>query len=304
MAGKSGISISVAGRSDLRAAIVPRIAESDKRTSGKVLVVGGSADFHGAPALAYSAAYAMLSALRAGAGYVSAFVPESALLANRKVSPNVIVRPFAKDVLSMADVPKISDSIRHSDSVVIGPGLGGSNRSALAVAKLVRVACTTKKAAVVDADAIAAVSRAPELNRSVVLTPNKNEFERAWGRVPKGEAAAVKAVAKVSQEIGACVLLKGHRTIISDGRTAKLVKSSSAALATMGTGDVLSGIIAGLAASNHDTFKSAVAGAYLHSRIGDVLHKKIGDRILATDVIDEVPAALMGELHGTHRMSQ
>ena len=277
-----------AGPGDIYLASTPRDAKSDKRTNGRVLVIGGSKDFHGAPALAYSASYAMLAALRSGAGYVSAFVPESAVLANRRVSPNVIVRAFSGDALSERDVEPISKAVAHFDSVVIGPGLGRDEESLSAANNIIRATQKLGKSLVIDADAITAI-KSQRLKGTAVITPNRREFEPVWGSLPRSTQGIAKRVLQAAQGTGACVLLKGHTTIVSDGHAIKMIQSGSAALGTMGTGDVLSGMIAGFAAENHNIFRSAIAGAYLHSAIGDTLHRKIGDRILATDVIKNIP---------------
>ena len=102
----------------------------------------------------------------------------------------------------------------------------------------------------------------------------------------------IDAVKKLASRLGANVLLKGHVTIISDGRRVKLVESRTATLATMGTGDVLSGIIGGYMTRNGNAFVSAVAGAYLQARIGDLLYKEKGYHAIATDALDYIPRIL------------
>ncbi len=284
--------ISTAGFKDLNLALIPRRSHSDKYSNGRVLVIGGSADFHGAPALSYSAAYAMLSAMRTGAGYVSAFVPRSALMANRSVSPCVIVRPFRSNILSKADLKQIFEHAGRSDSIVIGPGLGRRANSINAAKSIIKHCVKMNKIVIVDADAIDSGANLEELCKNVVFTPNRIEFEREFGAVPKNKAKAIKKVEDTANKMNACIMLKGHETIISNGTSTKIVRSKSAALATMGTGDVLSGIIGGLSAINKDGFVSAVAGAYLHAMIGDILHKKFGDHITPMDLVERIPSAL------------
>jgi NAD(P)H-hydrate epimerase len=106
--------------------------------------------------------------------------------------------------------------------------------------------------------------------------------------------ARVNAVKKLANRLGTNVLLKGHVTIISDGRRVKLVEPKTATLATMGTGDVLSGIIGGYMTLNKDVFLSAVAGAYLHARIGDLLYREKGYHAIAADVLEYIPKMLKG----------
>lgn len=292
-----------AGVNDLISAIRPRTLDSDKYANGRVLVIGGSADFHGAPALSYSAAYAMLAAMRSGAGYVSAFVPRSALAANRAVSPCVIVRPFKLKNLSKSDTGPIIKHADRSDSIIIGPGLGRSANSA-AAAKLIVMHCIKRlKVVVVDADAIRAASKLKG-NGHIIFTPNRSEFEREWGPVPNRKADICKKVEETARKTGACILLKGHETVVSNGYSTKIIRSKSAALATMGTGDVLSGIIGGLAAINNDAFVSAVAGAYVHAKIGDMLHAKIGDCLTPMDLVKNVHVALNMYNYSMHKFKK
>ena len=88
------------------------------------------------------------------------------------------------------------------------------------------------------------------------------------------------------------MLLKGHETVVTDGKRTKIIRAKSSALAVMGTGDVLSGMIGAYAAKNNDLFVAGVAGAYLHAMIGDALYKEKGNHILASDVVDGIPKIL------------
>jgi NAD(P)H-hydrate epimerase len=260
------------------------------------MVIGGGEDFHGAPALASTAAYNMLAAMRTGAGYVSSFVPKSIIEANRAVSANVIVRPLKGRNLSERDVKDLVNAAAHFDAVAIGNGLGRSAATEKAAAKLI-AAISKEKKVVVDADAIYSISSSrAKLGRNVLLTPNEKEFGALCKeKVARTDLNGRVAVAlKVSKLLGTNLLLKGHEAVITDGTRVVVVKSGSSSLAVMGTGDVLSGIIAAYAAKNDDLFIAAVAGAYLHSKIGDHLHKQMGDHIVASDVVDAIPLVLKG----------
>ena len=106
---------SFAGSRDLRLASVPRGPYSSKRSNGKLLIVGGSEIYHGAPALASNAAYMVLAALRTGIGYVIEFVPKSVLNSTRSVSPDIIVRPLAGNNLNSRDIPMLINSLDNSE---------------------------------------------------------------------------------------------------------------------------------------------------------------------------------------------
>jgi NAD(P)H-hydrate epimerase len=285
----------LAGPKDLAAATMQRNMFSSKLENGKVMIVGGSEDYHGAPALASTAAYNLLAALRVGAGYATAFVPRSILTPNRAVSPNVIVRQLSRSNLSAADLPLLKASMRHFDSLVVGMGIGRSSESANAASKLIAYALKTGKATVIDADAIYAVSRyRVRLNDNAIIMPNEREFELLYsGRIRKNALAErIRASAELAKRLNTNILLKGHDTIITDGKRTKVVRARHAALAVMGTGDVLSGIVGAYAAKTGDAFASGVAGAYLHATIGDRLYKEKGNHILASDVVDYIPKIL------------
>ena len=285
-----------ASAKDLKRALHGRKPDSTKRDNGRVIVIGGSEDFHGAPALAGNAAYALLAALRTGAGYATAFVPRSVLVPARCVAPDVIVRPLKGSNLSASDALMISKRMKDYDSVVIGPGLGRTGSSAAAAANIIKSAAAGGSNTVVDADAIRAIpGRLKRLGRNVVVTPQEREFSILYGKAigKMDEKHRTEAAMQVASGLRCNVLLKGHRTIVTNGRRVKVVRPRSAALATMGTGDVLSGIIGGIAANHDNMFEAAVAGAYLHAAIGDILHYRIGDRIIPSDIVNEIPRSIM-----------
>ena len=127
-----------------------------------------------------------------------------------------------------------------------------------------------------------------------MITPNLEELGLfCKGKLAQNDMhARIGAAIKLSRMLNSNVLLKGHEGIITDGRRVKVAKSNSSALATMGTGDVLAGMIGAYAAQNKDMFVAVVAASYLHKRIGDRLHKEEGNHILATDIVDAIPRAL------------
>ncbi len=280
----------VAGPGDIYIASRHREIESNKSTNGRVLVIGGSHIFHGAPALSYSASYAMLAALRVGSGYVSAYVPKSAQQANRSVSTNVIVRSFIENELSGADMPEIKESINHSDAVVLGPGLGGSFNSIDAAKEIVRYCIVKNKNIVVDADAIGSIDG--KLAMNVLITPNISEFKKLLNsklELNGNILLASKSAMRFAKSHNVNVLLKAHISILTDGDRIKIISPKSASLASMGTGDVLAGIIAAYAAIGNAPFEAAAAGAYVHSRIGDLLYEIKGNHLVASDIINMIP---------------
>lgn len=285
----------VAGDMDLDLASKPRSLYGSKLDNGRVLVIGGSARFHGAPVLASNAAYLTLAALRTGAGYVVTCVPRSIVLPVRKLSPNMIVVPLSGDNVNAKDLSLLKKEAEKADVVIVGPGLGREKASLATAAKIVSYCMELGKKIIVDADAIRALRLLNwRLNKNVLITPNDNEFLHIFKvRLDKRDLEKrIRTVANVAKNLNANVLLKGHVTILSDGSVAKIIRAKTAALATMGTGDVLAGIIGGLAARKNDMLSAAAAGAFVHARIGDVLYKEKGYHAIASDVVDYIPRVM------------
>ena len=281
------------GDKELRLAATPRSRFSNKRTNGRILIIGGSSRFHGAPVLVSNAAYLTLAAMRVGTGYAITCVPKSVLSPVRKLSPNLIVRPLSGENLSGRDLPELMSEAERADCIVIGPGLGRSAATLHAVAKLVSYCLKLDKKLLLDADAILAAGAVHrKLGSNALITPNDSEFHRLSKAELTGRNARIEAAKRLALKLGTNVLLKGHATVITDGKQTKIVEPRTATLATMGTGDVLSGIIGGYMALNGNVFLSACAGAYLQAMVGDLLYKEKGYHAIATDVLDYIPRIL------------
>ncbi len=234
----------------------PRDPEGHKGTFGTVGVIGGCADddahMLGAPALAARAA------LRSGAGLVKIAAPMPIIDAVVTICPSATGLPLACDDHNQIRVqPAIQLVDRLSEDVsclVVGPGLGSS-----APIEPISLRCVQQDACpvVVDADAVNALARVPELAQdfraSAVLTPHPGEYARLAKSLnlnadPKAESSRPGACEALAQRLGCVVVLKGHRTVVSDGQRTWTNDSGTQALGTAGTGDVLSGLIAGLVA--------------------------------------------------------
>lgn len=282
-----------AGIGDVGLAYRPRKLYSDKYMNGKVVVVGGGLSFHGAPVLASTAVNNTLAAMRVGAGYAITCVPKGIEHAVRSASPELVVRALSGDYLDQKDLETLKSVAKRASAIVIGPGLGRFRETLDTVKEFVSYASGKDKRVIVDADALYAVA-GMKLNRNVLITPNRFEMRLfyKYKLIDTDTPSRSKAARLVAKKMDANVLLKGHKSIITDGIRLRSVTAKSAALATMGTGDALSGIIAGFAARENDLFACAVAGAYVHTAIGDRLFKKMGNHIIATDVVSAIPEVL------------
>lgn len=265
-----------------------RPVEGHKGMFGRVLVVGGNDQMIGAPVMAGT------SALRSGAGLVQIAVPRAILAAALSITPELIGLALNKT----ASTNQLLQAAEQADAVVIGPGLGKSPDAATRLTRLVRLT----KPIVVDADALnllAMQKRWPAYFKArAVLTPHPGEMSRLaklLGRseVPPDEQGRIEIATAAAQAFGQVIVLKGYRTVITDGKRLHVNDTGDSSLSKAGTGDVLSGIIGTLLAQEMDRFDAAVAAVWIHGRAGEIAGKRLGRRcVLAREVIDSIPDAI------------
>ncbi len=265
--------------------------DSNKYSNGSLLVVGGSKSYRGAPLMAGFGANAAYSALRSGSGYVTVAVPQGAAYDSFGLLPDLIVKELPE---GEREVATTIAGIKHN-VIVVGPGIEKSEVGFGLVNGVVREEASRKNIVVLDAGAIGVVKEYKNmLNRRMILTPHDGEFRELTGIRLSGKSLRERIHAAINFAKGSncTVVLKGHETIITNGERLKINMAKSAALATMGTGDVLDGVIGSFAASTGKIFESAVAGVYIHSLAGDRLAERMGDGVTAHDVIEEIPKVI------------
>jgi hydroxyethylthiazole kinase-like uncharacterized protein yjeF len=250
---------------------------SHKHSRGRVIVVSGEMWSTGAARLSAR------GALRIGAGLVTLLSPPDALLVNAAHLEAVMLRPFDTDV-------ELEAAATDVDAAVIGPAAGVDEATVSNLFALAR----TGAAIVIDADALTAFRDDPEelfsvLDRDDVLTPHPGEFERVFPGLLKAVPERVTAARRASAKAHAVVLLKGPDTVIAapDGRCA-VNMNGSPWLATAGSGDVLTGFIAGLIAQGMDSFEAACAGVWIHAEAA-ALH---GPGLISEDLPGLAPQVL------------
>lgn len=272
---------------DVLALLPDRKEETHKGDYGKILLLCGSRGYTGAAALA------AMGALRTGAGLVYLAVPESIyqIEAVKLTEAVVLPLPDMDGMLSESAVPTIEDMLHKMDAVLIGPGLGQSVGT-LSVLKTVleKAVCPV----VVDADGINLISSHKDLLRGrkapTILTPHEGEFERLAG--PVG-ACRETAALRLSSELGCIVVLKGHRTVITDGFHTYRNLTGNPGMAVGGCGDVLAGIIVSLAGQGLSPIEAAAAGVWIHGAAGDICASEIGQYgMLPTDMVEVLPRLL------------
>ena len=272
---------------DIDRLLPQRDENAHKGDFGRVLLLCGSLGYTGA------AYFAAMGALRSGAGLVYLGIPESiyAIEAGKLNEPVIFPLPDQGGRLSEAAVPEILERLPRMDAVLIGPGLGLSEGTfAVLKAVLTHAACPV----VVDADGITLLVRHMDILRGreapTVLTPHAGEFSRLFGPVGDDRMAAARRAALDS---GSIVLLKGHRTCITDGARDYRNPTGNPGMAVGGSGDVLAGVLVSLLGQGLEPLEGAACAAWLHGKAGDLCASAMGQYgMLPTDLLSFLPRLL------------
>lgn len=271
----------------------PRPVDGHKGMFGRLLIVGGSDEMIGAPVFAGTAA------LRTGAGLVQIAMPKSVLATALSITPELIGLG-----LTARGNRRLLEAAEKADVLVIGPGLGQSAESDERLNQLMRL----DKLAVVDADALNFLAKKKSwpawFKLRAVLTPHPGEMKRlaqliGQSSVPSDEAGRIDIAVAAANAFKQIIVLKGYRTVITDGKRVAINHTGNSSLSKAGAGDVLSGIIGTLLAQEMDPFDAAMLGVYLHGRAGEIAGERLGMRsVLANDVVASLSESLrVKELH-------
>jgi hydroxyethylthiazole kinase-like uncharacterized protein yjeF len=277
-----------AGPGDVLAITKLRLAGSHKGDFGRLLVVGGSETFSGAPALVAQAA------LRTGVDLAYLSAPERTAYAISSISPDLITVKLKGTHLNLGNISELEEYIKVSNAVAAGPGLGLHEETRTSVKRLVDAVEQARKPLLLDADALKAfASFKKKLKVPLVLTPHAGEFEILTGKkIPDSLAQKAMQVQKTASALGAVLLLKGHVDIISDGKRTKLNFTGNPGMTVGGTGDVLSGIVGAFLAQGVNPFEAAVAGAFVNGAAGDFVFSEKGAHMMASDLFEWIPHVL------------
>ncbi len=273
---------------EMRRYITPRAADSHKGTYGTVLSVCGSYGMAGAAALAATAA------LRSGCGLVVAALPKSIYPIVAVQLPEAVFAPY--DTAGSA-AAMLLPRLKTADALLVGCGLGQSHDTADLLTALLTEADVP---IILDADGINLVARHIVLTETIkaplILTPHPMEMARLLG-VTVGEVQADREVAarEAVRRTGAVVVLKGHRTVIATPSGDVFInETGNPGMAVGGSGDVLAGIIAGLAAQGLSPEAAARCGVYLHGAAGDRAAARLSQHaMLPSDILDELPGLFL-----------
>ena len=271
-----------------------RAAESHKGDYGRVLVIGGSRGKAGAVALAG------MATLRSGAGLVTVAVPRSIQAVVAGFEPSMMTLGLGdaeSDELGQESIPELREILPAMTCLALGPGMGTSPGSVRLTHWLYhRVA----QPMVVDADGLNALSTWPEGLRLAygprILTPHPGEFQRLTGEKCADDlnkrADQAATLCRLDPTGNTILVLKGHRTLVTDGRQVSFNPTGNPGMATGGSGDVLTGTIAGLLAQGMGPFESARLGVQVHGLAGDRAAKEVGEiSLIASDLLRFLPVA-------------
>jgi NAD(P)H-hydrate epimerase len=271
-----------------------RPVDGHKGTFGKVLVIGGSVGFSGAPALAGKAA------LRSGAGLVRIAVPRSIQPIISGLDPCYTSIGLTEDngQLSSKAVTELAKHLPDNDVLAFGPGVGTGSGVKDALISLLAV---DSLKLVVDADGLNVLSKfggtggwLGKKKADVILTPHPGEMARLWKSVfrePMPEDRQ-ECAGRFAEKTNTIVALKGPKTVVADGSSVYVNTTGNPGMATAGSGDVLTGVITALVGQGLSLFDAAVLGVYLHGFAGDVASAVHGQvTMIATDIIDNLHAA-------------
>ena len=266
--------------------IPSRENNSRKGDNGKVLIVGGSYIYHGAPVLS------SLAALRSGSDLVYTCVPKINASPTRSISPDLIVIPMADSKLTRGTVNKMLGQIPVDiDSTAIGMGLAIQDIEAIKL--LVKSLLDRNVRVSLDASSLVKDILPIIEGQNVIVTPHSGEFKRLFGESLENDLTSrLTTCEKFAKKHSLTVLLKGQEDIITNGEISYTNSTNSSCMTVGGTGDVLSGLVAGFLSRNKNMIEAASTATFVNGATGELLQKEVGNHMLASDLISKLPTVL------------
>lgn len=266
-----------------------RDIDSHKGDFGRILVIGGSRGMAGSIALT------AICCLKGGAGLVTAAIPDRCLESVAAVNPCVMTIPLADNDQGQFDATallRFREVVPNFDVVVMGPGMG----TGTGAQHLVENALQLDKPLVLDADALNVLSQMSGWQSSVkadlILTPHPGEFQRMSGISASERDAQCEAAKRLAAEFGGVVVLKGAKTLVTDGTAVFENHTGNPGMASGGSGDCLTGLLGALLGQKLSCFDAAVAGVWTHGLAGDLAAARMGQLgLTALDLADQLPWA-------------
>lgn len=270
---------------------------SHKGNNGSVLIIGGSKDYHGAPAIAGMAAFGV------GVDLVYVATPQSAAVPVKSASADLIVKSLEGDYLNLKHLDDILELVEKVDSVLIGPGSSINDETS----KLFNILVTKiKKPIILDADGLKQVDISLIKNKdNIVLTPHLAEFNRFFNTNLKLDLDSydfkkvndnITQFQQITKAIGGAVVVKGKNDLILSGSKFRINCTGNAGMTVGGTGDALAGIITALSALGLNSFDSACLGVFINGLAGDEAYKLKGNGFSATELVSYIASVIKNGL--------
>ncbi|MCB9799462.1 MAG: NAD(P)H-hydrate dehydratase [Candidatus Omnitrophica bacterium] len=280
-------------KKNIRRKLKARPKTSHKGDFGRVFILAGSKGLAGAAHLA------AMGALRSGAGLVTLGVPEKVYTVLARREAEVMVKPFTstpQGTLALQSFRAIDRFSGNQDVIAFGPGLSTQSSTQKLILKMI---AAFKQPLVIDADGLNALKGHLDVlkkaGRRAILTPHPGEFKRLFGgRLSDKTLERKKRANQVAKKYGIYLVLKGHQTVVAapDGQV-YVNSTGNPGMATGGSGDVLTGVIAALIGQKFSLWDAACFGVYLHGLAGDLAARKIGQvSLVAGDILDYLPEAI------------
>jgi NAD(P)H-hydrate epimerase len=274
-------------------ALPQRAPDAHKGDCGRILVIGGSMGMTGAGAMA------SMAALRAGAGLVTWALPRSVAQIAEIKCTEVITWPIPGNETGNPTIEArelLAEASHEADAVVLGPGLPAAGETG----ELLRLLIPEIHAPLIlDAGALTAMGAnlkpLAKRRQAALLTPHPGEMSRLSGKkIEEIQADRAGVAAELARQAGAIVILKGCGTVVTDGEETYVNETGNAGMATAGSGDVLSGVMAALIGQGMEPYPAATLAVYLHGLAGDIAVEEKGVHgLIAGDILDAVPAAFL-----------
>jgi NAD(P)H-hydrate epimerase len=260
---------------------------------GKILVIGGSSSYSGAPS------FAAMAALELGVDLCIVLVPKSISVVVRTYSPNLILREGSDSILTPNDIPLAKELIKWADSVLIGPGMGLDPQTGQFFQEIITYLSNLKKPTVVDADGLKHLGNLFKAKISlsdmfpIIMTPHMGELHALidFEQLPAYDNftdRGIQLCSFVKKFTGGVILLKGVYDFIADSTSYRVNLTGCPEMAVGGTGDVLAGIVVALLGLSLIPFHACCLGAYLNGLLGEYSRDQHGHRILATDLVSNI----------------
>ncbi|MFW9987645.1 MAG: NAD(P)H-hydrate dehydratase, partial [Candidatus Odinarchaeota archaeon] len=284
------------GRGNLLSTLKKRRRDTHKGEFGKVLIIGGSKNYSGAPA------YASLAGINFGIDLVITYVPEIIANALRNYSPNMIVRSNKGYWLKKSALEDLTELIKWADSILIGPGLGLEQETEELLVELLKILKELKKSFILDADALKLIKNHLNLIKSlpVILTPHEGELKIMTGlELPPYDnmVERSKIILDLAKKLDLTLLLKGPYDYISNGKQIKINRTGCPEMSVGGTGDILAGLCACFNAIKNSSFQSACSAVFLNGYIGEYCKTNIGNHFTAMDMVNNINKAINNVLN-------